>query len=145
MTKSGAAASSLLKCKYFDEMAFLHERSCSRPSESNLQLQSTFISPRPSPVYAKFQEKNKTNTISQVSGLSCKKRKVDETEVHLMKQLSDTDNEVKRLPAESESEDSLDCRSLLPMFEMLPLKKKRLAKRRISHLLYELQFDEKCD
>ena len=57
MTKSGAAASSLPKCKFFDEMTFLHEKSCNRPRESNLQLQSTFISPSPSPVCAKFQEK----------------------------------------------------------------------------------------
>ena len=120
MTKSGAAASSLPKCKYFDEMAFLHEKRCNRPNESNLQLQSTFISPPPSPVYAKFQEKNKTNTMNQVSGLSCKKGKVDETEVDLMKQLSDTDNDIKKLLTESKSEDSLYCRSLVPMLEMLP-------------------------
>ena len=145
MTKSGAAASSLPKCKYFDEMAFLHKKRCNRPNESNLQLQSTFISPPPSPVYAKFQEKNKTNTMNQVSGLSCKKGKVDETEVDLMKQLSDTDNDIKKLLTESKSEDSLYCRSLVPMLEMLPLKKKRLAKIRISQLLYELQFDEKSD
>ena len=83
--------------------------------------------------------------MSQVSGLSCKKRKVDETEVYLMKQLSDTDNDIKKLQTESESEDSLYCGSLVPMLEMLPLKKKRLAKIRISQLLYELQFDEKRD
>ena len=145
MIKSGAAASSILKCKYFDEKTFLHEKSCNRPSESNLQSQSTIISPPPSPVYAKSQEKNKANTMSQVSGLSSKKRKVDETEVHLMKQLSDTDNDIKKLLTESESEDSLCCWSLVPMLEMLPLKKKRLSKIRISQLLYELQFDEKCD
>ena len=145
MSKSGAAASSFPKCKYFDEMAFLLEKSCNRPSESNLQLQSTFISQPPSPVHAKFQEKNKTNTMSQVSGLSCKKRKVDETEVHLMKQLSDTDNDIKKLLTESESQDSLYCRSLVPMLEILPLKKKRPAKIRISQLLYELKFDEKYD
>ena len=73
MTKSGAPASFLPKCKYFDEMASLHEESCNRSNESNLKLQSTFISPPPSPVYAKFQEKNKSSTVSQVSGLSCKK------------------------------------------------------------------------
>ena len=83
--------------------------------------------------------------MSQVSGLSSKKRKVDEAEVHLMKQLSDNDNDIKKLLTKSESEDSLYCRSLVPMLEMLPLKKKRLAKIRISQLLYELQFDEKCD
>ena len=82
--------------------------------------------------------------MSQVSGLSPKKRKVDEAEVHLMKQLSDNDNDIKKL-LKSESEDSLYCRSLVPMLEMLPLKKKRLAKIRISQLLDELQFDEKCD
>ena len=90
---------------------------------------------------SKKQKKNKINTVSQVSGLSCKKRKVDETEVYLMKQLSDTDNDIKKLQTESESEDSLYCGSLVPMLEMLPLKKKRLAKIRISQLLYELQFD----
>ena len=83
--------------------------------------------------------------MSQVSGFSPKKRKVDEAEVHLMKQLSDNDNDIKKLLTKSESEDSLYCRSLVPMLEMLPLKKKRLAKIRISQLLYELQFDEKCD
>ena len=83
--------------------------------------------------------------MSQVSGLSSKKRKVDEAEVHLMKQLSDNDNDIKKLLTESESEDSLYCRSLVPMLEMLPLKKKRLAKIRISQLLDELQFDTKCN
>ena len=47
--------------------------------------------------------------LHQVSSLSCKKRKVDETEVHLMKQLSDTDNDIKKLLTESEAEDSLYC------------------------------------
>ena len=146
MTKSGAAASSLPKCKYFDKMAFLHEKSCNRPSESNLQLQSPSISPPPSPVSQNSKKKmSLTNTMSQVSVLSCKKRKIDETQVHLMKQLSDTDNGIKKLLTESESEDSLCCRSLVSMLEMLPLKTKRLAKTRISKLLYELQFDEKCD
>ena len=64
---------------------------------------------------------------------------------HLMKQLSDTDNDIKKLLTESESEESLLYRSLVPMLEMLPMKKKRLAKIRISQLLHELQFDEKCD
>ena len=62
-----------------------------------------------------------------------------------MKQLSDNDNDIKKLLTESESEDSLYCRGLVPMLKMLPMKKKRLAKIRISQLLDELQFDEKCD
>ena len=62
-----------------------------------------------------------------------------------MKQLSYTNNEIKKLLNESESEDSLYCRSLVPMLEMLPLKKEQLAKNGITELLYELEFDESCD
>ena len=61
-----------------------------------------------------------------------------------MKQLSNTGNDIKKLLTESESEDSLYCRSLVPMLEMLPQKKKRLATIRISERLSELQFDKKC-
>ena len=43
-----------------------------------------------------------------------KKGKVDETEVHLMKQLSDNDNDIKKLLTESESEDPLYCRAWCP-------------------------------
>ena len=73
------------------------------------------------------------------------KRKPDETEKQLMKQLSYTNNEIKKLLNESESEDSLYCRSLVTMLEMLPLKKEQLAKNGITQLLYELEFDESCD
>ena len=62
-----------------------------------------------------------------------------------MKQLSYTNNEIKKLLNESESEDSLYCRGLVPMLEMLPLKKEQLAKNGITQLLYELEFDESCD
>ena len=62
-----------------------------------------------------------------------------------MKQLSYTNNEIKKLLNESESEDSLYRRSLVTMLEMLPLKKEQLAKNGITQLLYELEFDESCD
>ena len=62
-----------------------------------------------------------------------------------MKQLSNTDNDIKKLLTEGESEDSLYCRSLVSLLEMLPQKKKRLSTIRMNELLSELQFDEKCD
>ena len=145
MTKSRAAASSLPKCKYSDKMAFFHEKSCNKPSWKQFTATVNFHFTTSFTGLSKILRKNKTNTMSQVSGLSSKKRKVDEAEVHLMKQFSDNDNDIKKLLTESESEDSLYCRSLVPMLEMLPLKKKRLAKIRISQLLDELQFDTKCN
>ena len=71
-----------------------------------------------------------------------------------MRQLSDTNNDLKKLQTSSESEDSPYCKSLVPMLEMqLPLQKKLLAKLELvnfyflkkiwSKLLYEFQFDEK--
>ena len=35
-TKSGAAASKLPKCKFFEEMAFLHEKTGNKPTQSNV-------------------------------------------------------------------------------------------------------------
>ena len=84
-----------------------------------------------------------TNTVGQFSDLP--KYGIDETEVQLTKQLSDTDNDIKKLPTESESEDSLCCKSTVHMLEMLPFQKKRSSKIRISQLLYELQFNEKWE
>ena len=46
MTRSGAAASSLPKCRYFEQMAFLYGSVDNRPTESNL---SSLLSP-PTPV-----------------------------------------------------------------------------------------------
>ena len=66
--------------------------------------------------------------MSQVSGLSCKKRKVDEAKVHLMKELSDTDNDTKKLLTESEFEDSLYCRSSVPCWRWVRWKRNDLLK-----------------
>ncbi len=38
MQKSGAQASSLPKCNYFDQMSFLHDKTMNRPSESNVLI-----------------------------------------------------------------------------------------------------------
>ena len=40
-----------------------------------------------------------------------------------------------------EDEDSLYCRSLIPILRELPLKKKRLAKLEIDELVYKREFD----
>ena len=36
MSKSGAAASSLPMCKYFEQMRFLHDKTANRPTDSNI-------------------------------------------------------------------------------------------------------------
>ena len=44
MTRSGAAASNLPKYKFFDQMAFLHEKSANKPTESNVDTVPDFAS-----------------------------------------------------------------------------------------------------
>ena len=38
LTKSGAPASALPKCNYFEVMQFLHDKTANKPTESNLCL-----------------------------------------------------------------------------------------------------------
>ena len=42
MTRSGAAASTLPKCKFFEQMAFLHEKSANKATESNVDIPSPY-------------------------------------------------------------------------------------------------------
>ena len=45
MTRSGAAASNLPKCKFFDQMAFLYEKSANKLTEYNVEIVPDFASP----------------------------------------------------------------------------------------------------
>ena len=71
-----------------------------------------------------------------------KKSKIDTPEADLRKSLVETDLMIKKSMEQAEDEDSLYCRSLIPILKELPTKKKRLAKIKISHLLFDLQYDE---
>ena len=42
MTRSGAAASNLPKCKFFDQIAFLYEKSANKPTELNVEIVPDF-------------------------------------------------------------------------------------------------------
>ena len=57
-TRSGAAASTLPKCKFFEQMAFLHEKIANKATESNVGIPSSYqaedfgISSVPSPSFS---------------------------------------------------------------------------------------------
>ena len=46
------------------------------------------------------------------------------------------------IPEKEEWEDSLFCRSLVPTLKRLSARKNKMAKIKISQLLFELEFDE---
>ena len=133
MTRSGAAASSLPMCKFFDEMAFLHEKSFNPPSERNLD-----------PGILQIDAENVPPKITEVTPRPCKRSNTDDSDL-ILKELSNFDNEIKKVMADNKCEDSLYCQSLVPILKLLPLRKKRQAKIKISQLLYEIEFDEQCE
>ena len=183
-TRSGATASSLPKCKYFDQMAFLHEKSANKPTESNLPPEvcieasesEEFIAPLHAPCDIVSQDSmalsstitcskkkkslplkrpsvdSRDNLVARAFGIfliffSVKKNQKDtkcpgyegcSRESILSQSLVHCDEMLKKSMEEEDDEDSLYCRSLIPIMRDLPKRKKRLAKIQISQLLYDL-------
>ena len=144
LTKSGAAASKLPKCKFFEQMAFLHEKTGNQPTQSNVNynLESPEISNLGSPPSISSFRYETKSVKEPCTTPARKKSKIDTPEADLRKSLIETDLMIKKSMEQAEDEDSLYCRSLIPILKELPTKKKRLAKIKISQLLFDLQYDE---
>ena len=145
MTRSGAAAATLPKCKYFEQMAFLHEKSANKPTHSNLSTTDAgFVLPAGEPFLLQSSVSspcsNSTAVKRKIKTEPKKAKCVDLTESDLNQSLIDCDNMIKKSLAEDE--DSLYCRSLIQIFKDLPKKKERLAKIQISQLLFDLEYSE---
>ena len=127
MSRSGAASCDLPKCQYFDQMAFLHEKSANKPTESNLSdsLGNSF-----------FVE------VTKQTPKPVRKRQRETQETALTQSLEDCDKLLKTAMVEENDEDSLYCRSLIPIMRELPKRQKRLAKIKISQLLFDLQYED---
>ena len=135
----------LPKCQFFDQMAFLHEKSANKPTASNLPsiensdisvLEDSVCSP-PSPVssVSRYETKKKTPQPSK------KRQREASQESALSQSLADCDALLKKSVSDESDEDSLYCRSLIPIMRELPKKQKRLAKIKISQLLFDLQYE----
>ena len=59
----------------------------------------------------------------------------------ILEQISSIEMELKK-NQDDDNEDSLYCRSLVPPLQKLPPRKNKLAKIKISQLLFEMEFDE---
>ena len=144
LTKSGAAASKFPKCKFFEQMTFLHEKTGNKPTQSNVNynLESPEISNLGSPPSISSFRYETKSVKEPCTTPARKKSKIDTPEADLRKSLVETDLMIKKSVEQAEDEDSLYCRSLIPILKELPTKKKRLAKIKISQLLFDLQYDE---
>ena len=146
MTRSGAAAVNLPKCQYFDQMAFLHEKSVNKVTETNLSQPSTFSAEvltdgnQCSPLSSSCSS-NGSNFDTSKKSTKNKKRRTDSMQPDALAQsLQDCDEMIKRSLTDENDEDYLFCRSLVPMLKEFPQREKRRAKIKIMQLIYELQY-----
>lgn len=161
MTKSGAPASSLPQCKYFEQMRFLHEKTANKPTDSNITVDITPMSvesaeidkwgPSNSDTSASKTSKRKASDellIPPVSSRHASKiTRQDAIDMAILNQLEKTDRKIDEATSNENRLDysdevSLYCQSLIPIIRGLPPKKKRKAMIQISQQLFEIEFNE---
>ena len=147
LSRSGAPARELPKCQLFDQMAFLCEMSANKPTESKLPLlidplgspfseDSVITPPSPSSI-----DEVITETPFRPSQPSRKRKKESQASA-LTQSIEECDIMLKKTIESENDEDSLYCCSLIPIMKELPKQKKRLAKIKISQLLYDIQYGD---
>jgi hypothetical protein len=163
MTKSGAAASSLPRCKYFEQMKFLHEKTSNQATESNLTYSQNSVqqvTPSPSatisiPNPSHSTCSSTTTTKRKASEMSIpptssrhgfQKSRQDAIDMAILKQLETTDKFIdgNKSLANEETDDEVShyCKSLIPVISALALRKKRLAMIKIRQLLFDIEFED---
>ncbi|XP_028418419.1 uncharacterized protein LOC114543770 [Dendronephthya gigantea] len=140
MTRSGATASCLPMCRYFEQMAFLYVEGSSSGCTPTKDVPTT--STRMQTTEAARAHKRPLSSELFSTNRSGNRMNRDVVELMLLKQLTDSDAMYKKMTEEDDDEDSLYCRSLVPIMKGLPDKKRRLAKIKISQLLFEVEFDD---
>ena len=145
-TRSGAAASKMAKCKYFDILSFLHESLSNKVPDSNIDLDpksseinvnehsNDAIQPYFKPISSKEKPKKEESNLDRML-------------INSLKDVSAVCDKVA-VPSKSNNIDELDdpdtlfCKSLVSTLKSLPPRKNKQAKIKIQQLLFELEFDE---
>ena len=146
MTRSGAAACVLPKCQFFEQLQFLVEKTANRPTDSNITVLSELATNHQQQSQrTKVVEMDSSTTRNGICEPKQKKSKTkskeqDPMEMALLNQLGSINDVIKKSDDEDD-EETLYCKSLIPVLKSLPLKKKRLAQLKIRELLFELEFD----
>ena len=152
LTRSGAAASSLPKCKFFDQMQFLHERTANKLTKSNIiqevPMEEIVISETPQLLDVSngstVKRKAADMQVPPAKSRNGFKSRQDAFDKAILKELESTNDAIKSMTTPTTDDDNevtLYCKSLVPIISSLPLKKKRLAMIKVSQLLFDIEFD----
>ena len=182
MTRSGAPATSLPKCKYFNQLQFINDKVLNKETDSNLVIcpQNPVESPNESSLLSTditnsinidddYQPKSKlkrqqtvietattsSSSQSQSKNINKSKKKtwsqneandVDSCFLNVLENINNTTKSIINPKEDIEGnldndEDSLFCRSLIPILKKLDRKENRIAKIKIQELLCKLEFE----
>ena len=146
-------------------MSLFHDKTMNRPSESNvsiplnemvpmnetapIELNDATLIQSLTPVAYPATPLSTSSSSTNFEGPSTKKprekrKRSDDTTGQTsqsLEQIGSIEMELKK-NQDDDNEDSLYCRSLVPTLQKLPPSKNKLAKIKISQLLFEMEFDE---
>ena len=146
---------------FFHQISFLHDKTRNRPSESNVsipfndmvpmneaaptelsdEILTQLLTPVASPATPLSTSSSSTNfDVPSTKNPREKRKRSDDTarqRSKILEQIGSIETELKR-NQEDDSGDSLYCRILIPTIQKLPPRKNKLAKIKISQLLFEM-------
>lgn len=151
LSRSGAAASTLPTCKYFEVMRFLHDKTSNLETQSNVELEIQPISNSSFDLSSTLQSPQDVQSSSSCSTISddirCPKRKRASTNEHIdpfLEQIKSMDDKMMKCmekDVDSEKDEAtLFCNSLIPVLRDMEKRQLRMAKLKIQQLLYDLQY-----
>lgn len=172
MTKSGAEANTLPKCKYFNQLQFLQEKITNKETVSNFSFSDISVASSPassnslnspppavhplnSPPAAYLQEQSSSASPSYTEPpakkrVVGKRNKTDPIDDELINVIKDMNSATKTLVNSSteknndleDNENMLFCRSLAPTLDRLTKRDAALAKMEIQKVLFNIEFKE---
>ena len=163
LTRSGAATDSLPKCKYFDQLLFIHDKVKNRETESNVNLgdsneeqeqssTESICTMQTNPSRSSTPTTKRANS-DEMDGLyytptSAKTSKRNELSMQvdamLVKSLNDLKEPAPIQPTivdHTEDADTHFCKSIIELLKSFAPKQNRLAKMKIQQALFDIEFD----
>jgi len=147
MTRSGAAAERLPKCKLFQELMFIRDTVANRPSISNINIEEAMSSNGCSkatssesptcstPVSAVYSPE--TDFVSSKKR-KCAKETISKCDAILIEALKNDEKQKEKIF----DTDVSFAESIVPILKMLPDKKNRQVKIEIQQILMKYEFDD---